>query len=48
MAYMPLNKYLHEMAGTMVLTMEAVDAVEGGGVNSGNSHGYGNSVLGCS
>jgi hypothetical protein len=46
MAYMLLHRYLHETAGTVVLTMEAVDAVEGGDLNSGSLHGFDNLVLG--
>jgi hypothetical protein len=48
MAYTPLHQYLHGMVETTVLTMEAVDAVEGRSVDGGNSHGYGNLVLGRS
>jgi hypothetical protein len=35
MAYTLLHKYLHGMARTMVLTVEAVSAAEGGSVDDG-------------
>jgi hypothetical protein len=48
MAYTPLHKYLHGIGGKMLLTMEAVGRAEGGSVDRGNMHGYGDSVLGWS